>query len=450
MKKLQFVALYFAGVSWSQLLPDETTTLRPQLTTGAGDGGACSLTCTDTQRRLRQLEQSVQRLTNENEYLSDRLTSLQNQVNGPIKALASCQEHYENGERKNGAFLIQPSLNSEPFEVKCAFDGNEVETSITGRHEHWPTFTATPGLSNGCFEPGCFTDTIHYNASIDQIESLMGISAHCLQHVWFNCTSNAITDFAWWTGRNGEKVSYWNGDKAASEQGCACWDTDDCDSTHGHVTKCNCDSLDEINIDHGIITSMAQLPIMGLAFGDSDRRYSWIHYQISNFKCYGKKSMYPSEIVINDFAFKSAVDQSVVISNTSDVSFGHAIMDRSLGATEGGFFTSPVAGHFEFTVQLQLAPSSLTATHSYAFQVDVIHNDVVVDAIYDNTEGSSYVHEAHFKTINYKIELEIEKGDTLRFKTASTVREYITAEGCRTGDIEHHCSWFAGRQVQEM
>ena len=58
----------------------------------------------------------------------------------------------------------------------------------------------------------------------------------------------------------------------------------------------------------GILTSMEQLPVMELAFGDSARRYSFIYYELGDFKCYGKKNMYPSEILVNDFAFKAAGD----------------------------------------------------------------------------------------------------------------------------------------------
>ena len=53
---------------------------------------------------------------------------------------------------------------------------------------------------------------------------------------------------------------------------------------------------------------MEQLPVMELAFGDSARRYSFIYYELGDFKCYGKKNMYPSEILVNDFAFKAAGD----------------------------------------------------------------------------------------------------------------------------------------------
>ena len=72
--------------------------------------------------------------------------------------------------RENGVYEIQPTLSYDPFEVQCTFDKDEVETSLKRNHQHWPTYTATPGGSDGCDEPGCFTDKITYAANADQLE----------------------------------------------------------------------------------------------------------------------------------------------------------------------------------------------------------------------------------------------------------------------------------------
>ena len=55
-------------------------------------------------------------LQSSNDQLIERV-DLHTQVNGPVKAASSCQEHYDNGMRENGMYTIQPTLSYEPFEV---------------------------------------------------------------------------------------------------------------------------------------------------------------------------------------------------------------------------------------------------------------------------------------------------------------------------------------------
>ena len=139
--------------------------------------GECDLTCESTQTRLDYVEGEISKLTNDvkalktqNSQLQERVDSLHTQVNGPVKAASSCQEHWDNGMRENGVYQIQPTLSYEPFDAVCTFDGDEVETMLVRTHKKWPTYTATPGGSDGCADPGCFKDEITYNANADQLE----------------------------------------------------------------------------------------------------------------------------------------------------------------------------------------------------------------------------------------------------------------------------------------
>ena len=95
---------------------------------------------------------------------------------------------------------------------------------------------------------------------------------------------NALTDFAYWTDRNGIDQEYWNGNKSTGEQGCACNETDSCDHYHNKDNICNCDDRDTVNIDEGILTSKDQLPVMRLNYGDSMERYSWIQYTLGTIR----------------------------------------------------------------------------------------------------------------------------------------------------------------------
>jgi len=412
----------------------------------------CPMGCEEMASRLIQVEaqvnalrQDVDKLQSSNDQLIERVDALHTQVNGPVKSASSCQEHYDNGMRENGMYTIQPTLSYDPFEVKCKFDGEEVETELARTHTNWPTYTATPGGSDGCADPGCFKDKITYAANVDQLEALVSISHRCEQRVFQNCTSNALTDFSWWVGRHGEQVNYWHGDKETTDQGCACYDSDKCVSSHGYPTKCNCDSLDEGNVDEGLLTSMEQLPVMELAYGDSARRYSFIYYELGNFKCYGKKNMYPSEILVNDFAFKAAGDPGTMVESSSEIVFNHMLFDRSLGAMKKGYFIAPVEGYWRFDMQLALKMLS-TAEFGlkYQYEIEVLHNNKIVDFIYDNTEG---VEARAFKTISYTLEIPMKTGDTLKFRTKSAFTTYVMTDGCSTNGESHNCSWLIGRQT---
>ena len=88
---------------------------------------------------------------------------------------------------------------------------------------------ATPDENDGCFDPGCFIDKIKYLASKEQIEALMKISAACSQSIEHKCHRSAITNFAWWLDRNGNKIEYWNGDLSLTSKGCKCVQTISCE-----------------------------------------------------------------------------------------------------------------------------------------------------------------------------------------------------------------------------
>jgi len=423
---------------------------------------SCTISCHDVETKLNELDHRVSKLdesnkdlSQANEELEDRVNYLQTKVEGKIKAHASCQQHYDEGARNDGIYSIQPTIDYAPVDVYCTFNTHEHMgiTSIEHTHQHNHTITATPGTSNGCADPGCFKDNLTYRLNADQIEALIGLSGECEQSILLNCTSNAITDFAWWLGRDGHVNKYWHGTgKTIDYEGCQCFETDSCDSTYGYLTKCNCDSLDEGNVDRGTITSMTQLPIKQLAFGDSGRRYSWVYYKIENFICKGKGGMYPSEVIINDFSFKTAMAPDAVIEKDNDLLFPDIVFDRTQGALQGGIFHAPINGYYDFNVQLLLQQTTSDHGSHYRFSMQAIHTNAkgdmtTVDQLHDNSLGSST---EGFKTINFKLELKFEEGDTLQFHVDYSLSSYKSMQGCNTGKKSHACSWFSGRWIKEL
>ena len=87
-----------------------------------------------------------------------------------------------------------------------------------------PTYgiTSTIGQYDGCSDPGCYEDKITYLNEMDQIISLINISESCEQNIINDCTNNPMSDFSWWTDRNGNKMEYWDGNHPMGTKGCKC------------------------------------------------------------------------------------------------------------------------------------------------------------------------------------------------------------------------------------
>ena len=118
----------------------------------------------------------------------------QTNVFGPMKAPASCQEYFDNLVRDDGVYLIQPSLDYDPFNVTCTFNETSgiATTVLFHTHEKQFQYTSLPGSSDGCADPGCFRDKISYDANFKQLQALIDISDNCYQTILHNCTSNAL------------------------------------------------------------------------------------------------------------------------------------------------------------------------------------------------------------------------------------------------------------------
>ena len=193
---------------------------------------------------------------------------------------------------------------------------------------------------------------------------MIDISAHCFQKITHNCTSNGLTTYSWWVDRFGNNVTYWHGAKSVTAKGCRCGDLGICDTGHGEEgsTICNCDARDNVNIDRGTLRSRDQLPVMELAYGDSQYRYSWIHYTLGRFTCEGKRWIYPSEIYDNDFAVKVGLTyvggSYDYLTAGYNIYFGETIYDNSLGSWKNDKFTAPVDGYYSFNLKLHFYTSS--------------------------------------------------------------------------------------------
>ena len=126
----------------------------------------------------------------------------------------------------------------------------------------------------------------------------MDISGDCFQDILHNCTNNHLTGYSWWVGRNGSQNRYWHG-HGLIEQGCACHMEPglNCSDNHGSDNLCNCDDRNEGDIDKGTLRGFDQLPVLGLYYGDSETRTSWLRYDLGRLHCSGQKVPFPSQSV---------------------------------------------------------------------------------------------------------------------------------------------------------
>ena len=70
-----------------------------------------------------------------------------------------------------------------------------------------------------------------------------------------------------------------------------------CTSNHGTDHLCNCDDSNDNDIDLGTLRGFDQLPVMGLFYGDSESRHSWLQYDLGRLHCSGQKAPFPSQSV---------------------------------------------------------------------------------------------------------------------------------------------------------
>ena len=104
-----------------------------------------------------------------------------------------------------------------------------------------------------------------------------------------------MTGASSWTDINNNKNHYWHGGHESSHTGCACSDSNSCNSTINGNFKCACDTFAMNAVDVGVLTGIKKLPVMKLHYGGSINSWSKITYQLDAMICSGKSGYYPSE-----------------------------------------------------------------------------------------------------------------------------------------------------------
>ena len=105
------------------------------------------------------------------------------------------------------------------FAVECVFTESEGKTVLKPVDWSKDGHIFPKNEETRCTDPNCFSHTFKYEASNDQLEALISQSVTCKQKVKHICSTNWLTNFSSWTGRNNLMHTYWSGNRNATEKG---------------------------------------------------------------------------------------------------------------------------------------------------------------------------------------------------------------------------------------
>ena len=216
---------------------------------------------------------------------------LQNLVAKEIEKLTfarTCLDLKNQGINTNGFYYLQSSLGT--VRVQCDFDLNTTTVYHVSNSET---------ELNLCITPPCEPHEIGYQASLNQIKSLISNSEHCYQNIKIDCKLLPLTYFGdslfWWLDSNGNQHHYIDGNDQTNHF-CACGKDESCVYPS---KQCNCDTMHSIRgsityTDVGNITEKSLLPITGFGYGPSiaiDVVNSKANISIGPLVCSGKAKL---------------------------------------------------------------------------------------------------------------------------------------------------------------
>ncbi|XP_045033516.1 uncharacterized protein LOC116928447 [Daphnia magna] len=173
-----------------------------------------------------------------------------------------------------------PAFGEEPIRVYCNMNTGWTEVL----HD-----SESPMNSGHCTSPGCYSRTIHYNATLRQMAALAELSSECSQSIKYDCVSSPLErngiSYAWWNDRNGNPQYFWSGSNSRVHV-CQCGIEQTC---FENDVRCNCDSDAKLPLaDHGAIIRKELLPVTRLNFGRTQRPNSTGIHTLGRLVCDGR------------------------------------------------------------------------------------------------------------------------------------------------------------------
>ena len=115
----------------------------------------------------------------------------------------TCEEYADHGVSRSGFYMIDPDgehIGEKSIEVYCNFD--------TGSTEVLHNFEGKVIPIDHCSTLGCAQYVVEYGVPLQQITTLMELSASCKQEVKFDCFLAPLSkdglNHGWWLNQNGE------------------------------------------------------------------------------------------------------------------------------------------------------------------------------------------------------------------------------------------------------
>ncbi|XP_046648844.1 uncharacterized protein LOC124339558 isoform X2 [Daphnia pulicaria] len=139
-----------------------------------------------------------------------------------------------------------------------------------------------------CWDAGCYSRPIQYNATMRQMIALLELSSDCTQSVQYDCKI-APMEFngesqSWWTDRHGVRHNDFTGGNSTQSK-CQCALDNSC---LDRKLQCNCNALSPIETtDTGLIMDKSSLPITRLNFGRILAPPSSGRYILGRLECHG-------------------------------------------------------------------------------------------------------------------------------------------------------------------
>uniref|UniRef100_A0A4W4H9P2 Contactin associated protein-like 5a n=1 Tax=Electrophorus electricus TaxID=8005 RepID=A0A4W4H9P2_ELEEL len=202
---------------------------------------------------------------------------------------ASCESYRLVGST-SGYFSIDPDGSGPlgPIQVYCNMTENKVWTVI----DHNSTGQVRV---RGSTPERIYSSRFDYGASPEQLGALVAESQYCQQRLTYRCRRSRLFNtwdgvpLSWWLDRSGERKTYWGGFLPGVQQ-CACSLEENCVDMNFF---CNCDAdRDSWENDTGILSYKADLPVSGIAIGDTNRLGSEALYSVGPLECSGDKSLW--------------------------------------------------------------------------------------------------------------------------------------------------------------
>ena len=235
----------------------------------------------------------------------------------------SCLELYEHGFTKNGYYLVDPDgryTGQAAFEVFCEvakkYDGNPYEYAFDYTMTKIKPITRTFNISSQLSED--FSVEIEYNATSEQIQTLIDNSATCFQEITFDCLVMPLhfedINHGYWKDRSGTSRFFFDGIDYKGRK-CQCSNSDNGMCQSSRTALCNCDLRSKYESeDKGTIRAQWILPITGFGYNFHGHSLNTFHdlngsatVTIGDLTCKGNNLItlvYPSNMLILQCNFR--------------------------------------------------------------------------------------------------------------------------------------------------